>query len=388
MACFLIQAIGIGTLVTYGLFFNPLMAEFGWPRATIAGAASVSYLLSGLLGIFVGRIIDRVGPRATMTVSGFSYGLGLLLMSRLDAVWQAYLFYGAVVGIGMSAVDVVALSTTARWFFRRRGTMTGIVKVGTGTGQLVIPFVTSQLILSYGWRTSYLVMGTGVMLLLVSIAQLLRRDQGQTNPAPDPRKGMSSGHPSFLRETLHTRQFWTLCGANLAIVFCLMTVIVHIVPHARDARVSAAEAAGLLSVIGGVSIAGRFVAGFCIDRTGSRRVMIICFFLLIAGLLWLQTAREMWHFYLFAAIYGIAHGGFYTAISPIVAEFFGIEAHGVLFGIVAFSGTVGSAVGPTLAGYIFDATAGYGLALWLCTFLAVLGLVLTFSLKAGRRRIQ
>jgi len=59
------------------------------------------------------------------------------------------------------------------------------------------------------------------------------------------------------------------------------------------------------------------------------------------------------------------HGGYFTIMSPIVAEFFGLNAHGVLFGIVAFSGTIGGAIGPILAGYIFDVTAGYGLAFWL-----------------------
>jgi len=84
---------------------------------------------------------------------------------------------------------------------------------------------------------------------------------------------------------------------------------------------------------------------------------------------------------LFAVIYGIAHGGYFTTMSPIVAEFFGLNAHGVLFGIVAFSGTIGGAIGPILAGYIFDVTAGYDLAFWLCTLMSASGLLLLLLLK-------
>ncbi|MBA7648986.1 hypothetical protein ES703_56778 [subsurface metagenome] len=116
--------------------------------------------------------------------------------------------------------------------------------------------------------------------------------------------------------------------------------------------------------------------------------MILCFILLIAGLLWLQIAKELWMLYLFAVIYSVAHGGFFTTISPIVAEFFGISAHGVLFGIVAFSGTVGGAIGPILAGYIFDVTSAYSPAFWLCTLISALGLVLLLLLKPIGERSQ
>ena len=89
--CFSIQAIGIGTYVSYGVLFNPLLDEFGWSRASISGASSMAFLLMGFLGIGVGRLNDRFGPRALMTVSGVFFGLGYFLMSRLESVWQLYL---------------------------------------------------------------------------------------------------------------------------------------------------------------------------------------------------------------------------------------------------------------------------------------------------------
>jgi len=386
-ACFGIQAIGVGTYVSYGVFFNSIASEFGWSRAAISGASSIAFFLMGLFGIFAGRLNDKIGPRDIMAVTGFLFGLGHLLMSRLGAIWQLYLFYGIIIGIGLSSVDVIALSTTARWFIRKRGIMTGIVKIGTGAGQFIMPLVASLLITSYGWRTSYIIIGAGVLLSLVAIAQLLRRDPSQISPLPDCANNISGDKPGLageglsLGETVHTRQFWTICAVNLAIVFCFMTIIVHIVPHAQDIRISATKAAIVLSTIGGVSMAGRFISGIAIDRIGSKRAMVLCFILLIAGLLWLQIAKELWMLYVFAVIYGIAHGGYFTIMSPIVAEFFGLNAHGVLFGIVAFSGTIGGAIGPILAGYIFDVTAGYGLAFWLCTLMSASGLLLLLSLK-------
>jgi len=153
------------------------------------------------------------------------------------------------------------------------------------------------------------------------------------------------------------------------------------VPYAQEIKLSPTRAAGVLSTIGGVSMAGRFISGLAIDRIGSKRVMIFCFILLIAGLLWLQNSTELWMLYLFAVVYGVAHGGFFTSFSPIVAEFFGIKSHGTLFGIAMFSGTFGGALGPLMAGYVFDITGGYGGAIWICTLISAFGFVLIALLK-------
>ena len=203
-------------------------------------------------------------------------------------------------------------------------------------------------------------------------------DANDSGPAADPpvvAEGLS------LAEAAHTRQFWTTCAANLFLVACFMSTLVHIVPLAIDLGVGGPKAAGVLSAIGGVSMASRFVSGFVIDRIGCRRVMMFCAMMLIVALLWLQFASALWMLYLFAAIQGIALGGCFTAISPLVAELFGIRFHGGLFGIVAFSGTFGGAVGPVLAGFSFDVTGGYAPAIWLGVLVSGLGFVLVSSLK-------
>lgn len=169
-------------------------------------------------------------------------------------------------------------------------------------------------------------------------------------------------------------------------MFCLLIIMVHIVPYATDLGIYSTTAAGILSTIGGISMVGRFVIGIAIDRIGNKHSMIICFILLISTLLWLQLVRELWMLYLFAIVYGFAHGGLFTVVSPIVVECFGVRSHGTLFGIVVFVGTVGGAIGSILAGYIFDITGNYNLAFWLCTAVGAIGLGLILSLKQTTNR--
>jgi len=126
---------------------------------------------------------------------------------------------------------------------------------------------------------------------------------------------------------------------------------------------------------------GRFIMGSAGDRFGHRLVMVICFIILAVALSGLQFARELRMLYLFAVIYGFAHGGFFALISPLIAELFGLSSHGVIFGIVNFSGTIGGATGPLLAGRIFDVTGSYQLAFLVCAVVMVVALILSLLLR-------
>jgi MFS family permease len=117
------------------------------------------------------------------------------------------------------------------------------------------------------------------------------------------------------------------------------------------------------------------------DGIGGKRSLITCFIILICGLVWLQLSQGAWMLFLFAIIYGFAHGGLFTVMSPMVAELFGTGSHGLLFGIVLFSGDIGGAIGPLLAGHIFDLTGSYRLVFLILIALAVVGFILITTLR-------
>jgi MFS family permease len=387
-ASFVIQGVVIGAMFAYGVFFRELEAEFGWSRTMISGASSLSFLIMGMLAIAAGKLNDQIGPRILITASALCFGVGYAAMSRLEAPWELFLFYGLLAGIGYSTHDVVTLSTITRWFVRRRGAMTGVVKVGTGVGQLLVPVIAAALIAAFGWRNAAFIIGMASMVILVAVAQLMRRDprsqgqhpdgvavEGVSAPAGAEETGMS------VAEAAGTRQFWILCAAQLTIFFCLLTVMIHIVPHATDLGVAPAVAATILSTIGGASIAGRLTIGMLADRLGGRRSLAVCFLILLTSFGLLQFAESTWMLFLFALVYGFAHGGFFTVMSPTLAEFFGTGSHGVIFGVVLFCGTIGGAAGPLLAGTLFDTTGSYETVFLILTGFCLLGLILTAALQ-------
>jgi MFS family permease len=390
-AAFFIQFMAWGINNSFGVFFNPLLTEFGWLRVTISGAVSMNFLVHGLVSIFVGGLNDRFGPRLIMTICGFFLGLGYLLMSSVNAVWQLYLFFGLIAGLGLSGMDVIILSTIARWFEKKRGTMSGLIKVGTGAGMLVMPIFVTWLITTHGWRNAFAVLGVLILVMIISLSQSLVRDPAKKGQLPDNEREADVGkmdtgeHGLSFRETVHTRQFWTVCAVYFLILTCVFTILPHIVQHAIDLGIPATSAASVLATIGGVSIAGRILMGSAGDRIGNRMALLICLIFLFAGLIWLQVAKSLWMFYVFATVYGFAHGGFFALVSPLVAGLFGTRSHGLIFGIVIFSSTIGGAIGPILAGHIFDVTMSYQTVFYILAALSITALILTASLKPVRQ---
>ena len=382
----IVQMMTLGCVYTYGVIFSELETEFGWSRAAISGAASLFFLLYGLFGIVAGSATDRFGPRIVLTICGILFGAGFLLMHQMASVWELYLFYGVMCGVGMSAHDVSVLSTIARWFVKKRGLVSGIVKSGAGIGQMIVPLIAAPLILIFGWRDTCLAIGIFTLILLLAAAQIFRRDPESVGlkPLMDEQSGGKKTHGlegNFsLKEALSKQQFWLLSLAKFADMFCLFTVILHIVPHGIDQGLPSTTAVMVLSAIGGCSILGRIFFGTMYDYFGARLSLIMCFSTLFLSLIILQIPFQLWLLFLFALIYGAAHGGFFAVASPSVADLFGIRAHGTIFGLIIFFGTLGGTIGPVIAGAMFDHTKSYEIAFLLLSGVAVFGLILTSRL--------
>lgn len=156
---FVILCVAYGIQFTFGVFLPAISADTGWDRASLSVPYSLYVFIYSALGAVTGRLTDRWGPRVVITVGGCLVGTGIMLMSRVSALWQVYLCLGLIAAAGMSAVFVPCNATVVRWFTQRRGLALSITSSGASFGNFLFPPLTAALITAYGWRTTYLLLG-------------------------------------------------------------------------------------------------------------------------------------------------------------------------------------------------------------------------------------
>lgn len=385
----LVMLVSFGIYVTYGLFLNPLVAEFGWSRAAISGAYSVSSVMQGIVGILAGVWTDKVGARVVVTLSGVLFGAGCILMYQVSSLWGLYLCFGVLVGMGMGGLWVPPLSTVARWFTKRRSLATGIVLAGMTVGQVIAPPIISRLIVALGWRLAFLIPGIVALAVILVGAQFLkRRPPVRSSSVPKEDSSESGVHDDGFScgEALHTRQFWLVSAAFLFVGVAVFGPLIHLVPYAIEAGLSEVNAANVLAVAGAVGIPGSFLLGGLLgDAIGNRKTFMAGLVLVVIALALLAPAAEPWLFYLCAIILGTGMSGLAATESPLVAELFGLRSHASIYAAAGVGYTGGIALGPFLFGSIFDRTGNYDPAFYLAVGVAIAALMLVAALKPARK---
>jgi len=355
-------------------------------------AYAILTFLAGFLGIFAGRLTDRFSAKVVSIVGGCFLGLGCILMSRINAAWQFYLIYGLFVSAGTGGPWPSLTATVPKWFVRRRGLMTGIVASGTGIGAMIVPPLVSHLILAYGWRNSYVILGASTLALIVTAAIFMRRDPHQMGQllygedrAVREEKIWTTGILSY-KEMVHNRDIWMVCVIYFCFGFTLHTIMVHIVPHAIETGIPLETAAGLMTFIGGSSILSKLGVGMISGRMGVKWPLAFSFILLVAGLLWLQAAGTLWTLRGFAIAFGFAYGGIMALQPMLAAELFSLSSLGLILGSVTFIYTIGSAAGPLLSSTLFDLTGSYRIAFFICALLEVAALIVVLTALRKKRQ--
>jgi MFS family permease len=167
-------------------------------------------------------------------------------------------------------------------------------------------------------------------------------------------------------DAIRTRQLWLLIIAFAGFGFTAHSVMVHVVVHATGLGLSATTAAGLMTAIGATGVVGRVGLGSLADRHGAKWLMSTQFVLLSLSLFWLAIAGDTWSIFACALAFGFAFGGIVPLNSHIIAEMFGLRAHGAVLGATGLSIGIGSAIGPVFTGYCYDVLGSYTVPFMTC----------------------
>jgi MFS family permease len=368
----------LGLQASFGLFFQPLNAEFGWNRTEISGAYSMSQIVYGVTAIIIGLLSDRFGPRRSVIICGALLGLGCLLMSQVRSIWQIYLFYGVLFGIGNS-ICIPLISSITKMFTQKRSMILGMTIGGGGLGMLIVPPIINRSLAVYDWRWPFVILGIVILLLIVLAAVILRKQQKPAVQAKSiENKSVETGSEYrgiTFKEALRMNQFWLMCAILIAYSFAFVSLDVHLVPYLTDIGISSTIASTVLTVIGGGVMLGQIGLGGLGDRIGNKKAYLCGLVMLALGTLLVIGFRETWVFFAIAVLIGTAFGLAGTQSSPITAWLFGLKSHGLFLGIFSFCFTVGASLGPLLFGYIFDATSSYRNAFWVSSALAIVSVI-------------
>ncbi|PYO18445.1 MAG: MFS transporter [Candidatus Rokuibacteriota bacterium] len=353
-----IVCIGMGALFALGVFLEPMADTMGWSRGAISSVALLNWMAMGLGSFVWGSLSDRIGARAVAVAGGVLLGLGLVLSSQAQALWQLAVSFGVMVGFAVGAFYAPLTSTATKWFTARRGLAVALVSSGIGVGILTIAPLARALISLWDWRVALLVLGDLAWLVIVPAALLIRERPGDVGAAALG-GAARAGREYSTGEVVATPQFWAIALTHFACCAAHSGPIFHMVSNAIDHGVTAMAAATVLSAASLASLSGKIICGLVADRVGAKRTLIAGLALQAVAISLYLGTRELATFYAVALVFGFAYGGVMPLYAILVREYFGERIMGTVFGAVAFVSTLGMALGPWAGGWLYDTFGGY-----------------------------
>lgn len=336
-----------GILYSFGTFIEPMAREFGTGQGLTSVLFAITVFCDFSLGAVTGAVADRMGPRPVVLVGAVAMAAGLALTAVTPRFWLGCVTYSLGVGVGAACGYVPMIAAVGGWFDRRRSLAIGIAVSGVGTGTLVVPPLAALLIEHLGWRSTFLALAAASLVLLVAC--------GVAAEAPPVRPRAARGPGGVVR----SRAFALLYASGLATTFAQFLAFVHIVPYAIRLGSAPVAAAGLLSVIGGGSVAGRLALGGAADRLGPVAAFRASLAVMLASYVVWLLAPGYPTLIVFALTLGVGYGGWIALGPSVMAELFGPEGLGGSVGALYTAAAVGALLGPPFAGFVVDATGGY-----------------------------
>lgn len=379
---FFVLFVAGGSRFAIGLTLRPMVDDLGWDRSDLGGAVALFQLVSAIFTFAAGRFADRMSLRFIFPAGLCLSALGIGLMSVVAAPWQALMLYGVVfaIGNGLTSTSPVGVMVT-RAFPGRAGFANGVAISGLSVGQLVVIAALAAVLASVGWRSVFVWLGVGTLILAPFFAMSL--------PAPPKIQARTAPvHGLPIRAAVRTRQFWLLLVIYAICGFSDFFVSTHVVAFAQDRGVSTLLAGNLLALMGLTGLIGVVAAGVWSDRVGP-----------IAGTAWSFVARVAVFGLIYVnqspisiAIFALVFGATFLVTAPMTVLFvrdsFGTANLGALTGIVTMVHQIWGGLGAYVGARIFDATGSYDDAFALLFTLSAIATVLSLMLDRSQGAIQ
>ncbi len=388
----------------FSVFLKPTQRDTGWTTAAMTGAFSLALLISGIAGPFVGRWLDRHGPRLLMTVGSCAAALLILAWAIVRTLWAFYLIWAGI-GLVMAAVFYEpCFAAVAVWFVRYRSRALTVLTFVAGFASVIYIPLIAWLVRVHGWRAALLILAVALAVLTIPVHALLLRHRPQDlGLLPDgvrgsefavrsSRKGRHREPRTANREpaqsvpakvAIRSGSFRWLAAAFFLAFLANVAVTVHLIPYLTDHGFSSGFAASAAGLIGILALPGRLIftpLGGILPR---RFVAAGIFLFQTAGLIVLVTVHTAAGVIGFVILFGIGFGAITPARAALVAEMYGPREYATISGVLALFVTGARALAPVSAGILYTAFGRYDPVFWIIIAVSVLAIAATLMIDRG-----
>lgn len=356
----LMTCVAIGVVFSLAVFLDPMGADTGWSRAGISGAMTIAFVSMGLAGFGWGALSDRIGPRRVVLCGVVLLGLATVLASRASSLLEFQLAFGVLVGIAAGSFFAPLFAATAASFDRHRSLAVSLVSAGMGVAPMTIAPLAGWLVTVYGWRTTQLMIGVAVWVVLLPAVWFIRTAGA---PAGGPAASVDGSEPALSAgQALRSRAFLVLAAAFFACCAAHSGPIFHTVSYAIGCGLPMVSAVTIYSMEGAAGLGGRLLFGVLADKLGAKRVLVAGLVIQAFAAASYLLVRQLDGFYLVAIVFGLAYGGVMPLYATLAREAFGPRILGTVLGAASLVSSLGMALGPLLGGWLYDR---YGSYAWL-----------------------
>lgn len=355
-----------------GIFFTPMENDLGWSRTALSLGHTASTAGIGIVGLFIGGLLDRRGGRGLMVVGAAIAGAGYILLGQVRELWQFYAIMGLVVTLGMAGMGAMVTNVAvSNWFVRRRGRAIAIAAMGISVTALVLPLAAGWMIEAWGWRAAWAGIGVAIWVVVIPPSWLVMRRRpedyglepdGGAGPGLDDQQQGLDGAVWTRREALGAPALWLLIVSFGLASAGLTALLLHLIPYLEEIGFTRLEAASAFGMIGVSGLISKPFWGLLVERLRSRIAAALEFIVLGIGIAAILGASNLSMLYVAIFVFGVGVGGVMTVQEVVWADYFGRMTLGTVRSIGRPFTIVSSAGGPLFAGVVFDVRGGYELA--------------------------
>ncbi len=350
-----------------GAFFVVLEREFGWKRAALAGAFSLSRAEDTVIGPLAGYFTDRYGTRRLVFIGFLILGIGFTCFGLVRTLFQFYAaFIVLTLGAGFAGF-LPLMGAINKWFIRKRATAMGLAQSGVALGGILVPLLASAI--DANWRLTCFVLAGIVWVLAVPISMAIRNSPEMYGQLPDGDAMVPEGDGSEQQgpelsagEAVRTGAFWIISFTHALAAVVFLTLMIHAIPMIEGKGYTVVQASFVVTtftVVGGIF---QFVGGVIGDRV-SKKWGIFCFVSIQAlGVLGMALVEGYPALLAAAVVFGVGFGGRVPLLIAIRGDYFGREKFATIFGLSTIPMGIVQIIGPIGAGFMYDRLGSYTMA--------------------------